>query len=80
MWPVRVFDSPVVGFQIMIVPSCDPEASFVPSGDHARVLIWPVWPVRVFDIFVVGSQILTVPSSDLEAIYLPSGDHAIESI
>jgi hypothetical protein len=48
VWPVRVWRVvPVVGSQILAVPSALVVASWVPSGDHATYLTIPVWPCAV---------------------------------
>src|SRR4051794_31771574 len=63
------------GSQSLTVPSLDPDATSLPSGENATAEgKWPLSVPRTAP--VAGSQSLTVPSPDPDATSLPSGEKA----
>lgn len=68
-------------FQILMVPSLQPEASFDPSGLKQTTLTESVCPVSVLNSWpCCGSQSLIILSDDAEAMRVPLGWNASEEM
>ncbi|KAL2127400.1 hypothetical protein VTI74DRAFT_10802 [Chaetomium olivicolor] len=79
-WPVNVWTQlPEAGSQILIVLSCEADASRWPSGEKATERTEWLWPFNVWtQLPEAGSQILIVSSSEADASRWPSGVKATE--